>query len=386
MNTIQACLFSWLLLLSVQVMAEPAKIDVNDPHALIQLAKQYEQTNNILAFQLYQKAAGLNSAEAQYWLADYFYTGKRVAQDKKLASHWFKVAANNNHLQAQKKLAAFYLSAELFAKDEALAFHYFSAAAQSGDASAQVQLARMLLTGVGVEIDQVAAYKLMLKAVNQDSVPAMLLLAGYYKENPDQGDAWKVYYQAAERGDASAQYELGEYYLAGELVPENKKLAVEYLQQSAMQNNEHAALSLAKNYETGLLADKKHSMIRWYKKAAEYGSLEAKKNLAAKYFYAEGVEFDILQSVEYHAQAAEMGDAESQYALSLFFSQGVGVKKNMLYALLMLKRSANQHYPPAEAAMQKVLASSKKQQADAELVISPVLLGKQLLPIEPLQK
>ena len=86
--------------------------------------------------------------------------------------------------------------------------------------------------------------------------------------------------QAAERGDATAQFNLGVMYANGEGVPQDDAEAVQ-----------------------------------WYRLAAEQGHAEAQGTLGAMYATGRGVPQDDVEAVQWFRLAAEQGHASSQGAL-----------------------------------------------------------------------
>ena len=89
----------------------------------------------------------------------------------------------------------------------------------------------------------------------------------------DVAEGLKWYRQAAEQGDAGAQYNLGVMYYYGEGVPEDDAEAV-----------------------------------KWYRKAAEQGYADAQFTLAATYAMGRGVPEDDVAAYAWFSVAAASGD------------------------------------------------------------------------------
>ena len=84
----------------------------------------------------------------------------------------------------------------------------------------------------------------------------------------------------AEKGDAKAQYNLGEMYLRGEGVEKDEKEAVKWYRKAAEQNSALAQYDLGQMYEIGLGVEKdEKEAVKWYRKAAEQGDEDAKAAL-----------------------------------------------------------------------------------------------------------
>ena len=107
-----------------------------------------------------------------------------------------------------------------------------------------------------------------------------------------QGDLYTVR-QAAEQGDATAQFNLGVMYAKGEGVPQDDAAAV-----------------------------------RWYRLAAEQGHASAQGTLGAMYAIGRGVPQDDVEAVRWFRLAAEQGHASAQGALGAMYMNGQGVPQD----------------------------------------------------------
>ena len=86
--------------------------------------------------------------------------------------------------------------------------------------------------------------------------------------------------EAAEQGDAEAQYKLGIAYSHGQGIPENPVEAVKWFRRAAEQGHEKAQFSLGFRYNFGQGVDKNEvEAIKWYRRAAEQGNAEADSRL-----------------------------------------------------------------------------------------------------------
>ncbi len=103
--------------------------------------------------------------------------------------------------------------------------------------------------------------------------------------------------QAAEQGDATAQFNLGNMYANGEGVPQDAAEAA-----------------------------------RWFRLAAEQGLAKAQVFLGVMYSKGEGVLKDEAEAVRWYRLAAEQGDANAQFYLGLMYSNGRGVLKDSVLA------------------------------------------------------
>ena len=103
--------------------------------------------------------------------------------------------------------------------------------------------------------------------------------------------------QAAEQGDATAQFNLGGMYAKGEGVPKDDAEAV-----------------------------------RWCRLAAEQGLANAQFNLGFMYSEGRGVLKDDAEAVRWFRLAAEQGHANAQHGLGVMYDNGEGVLKDSVLA------------------------------------------------------
>ena len=197
-------------------------------------------------------------------------------------------------------------------------------------------------------------------------------------------DTLEWYLQKAEKGDASAQFELGRRYCQGEGVDEDKAAGLNWCRKAAQQGHmdaqlllgewyengtnvtmdkaealkwylmaeengcEEVVLKLASWYEKGIgtLADR-GAACKWYTKAAEKGNADAQLFLAKYYALFSNKE----AALKYYRMAAEQGCAEAQAALGSWYEEGVGVRKDREEAIRWYLQAAEQGYVDAQCAL-----------------------------------
>ena len=183
---------------------------------------------------------------------------------------------------------------------------------------------------------------------------------------PLSAQTWsKALEKSAKAGDVEAQFIVGNAYLKGDGVKQNRNKATKWLfmaaqagqtdaikalctyyndalEQVAAAGNAHAQFALANFYETGNgVAQNNETAIKWYGKAAVQGIQEAKPKILVVYNEA----LDTL---------AAAGDADAQFALANFYAKGNGVAQNTAVALDWYGAAAAQGNAEAK---QKVLGS-----------------------------
>lgn len=104
--------------------------------------------------------------------------------------------------------------------------------------------------------------------------------------------------ERAQKGDVTAQFNLGVMYSRGD----------------------------------GVLKDSTEA-VKWYRKAAEQGDADAQYSLGLAYRYGRGVPRDDSEAMKWYLRAAEQGDAEAQGNLGSMYFNGTGVSKDAIEGL-----------------------------------------------------
>ena len=146
---------------------------------------------------------------------------------------------------------------------------------------------------------------------------------------------------AANRGDAAAQYEVGERHANGDGVTQDMAEAAKWFERSANQGLAAAQYRLATQYEKGRGVKQDDRLAReWYEKAAQGGNVKAMHNLAVIHAEGRGTAQDFKTASGWFAQAADYGLGDSQYNLAILNERGLGIPKNMVEAYKWLDIAA----------------------------------------------
>ena len=134
----------------------------------------------------------------------------------------------------------------------------------------------------------------------------------YYNQK-NYTEAVKFFIQAAEQGNADAQFNLGVCYRNGYGVPQDYNKAVEWFSKAAEQGEAYAQCNLGYCYEIGYGVPQDDSKaVEWYRKAAEQGNADAQNNLGVCYEKGYGVPQDYNKAVEWYRKAARQGETTAQ--------------------------------------------------------------------------
>ena len=187
--------------------------------------------------------------------------------------------------------------------------------------------------------------------------------------------AEKKYRNAAESGDAEAQYKLGGCYEFGqEGVAVNLNEAVKWYKKAAGQGHSSAIFSLAMCYElgTGVNKDLKKAFELFLKIAKEGHNL-AQYRLGKMYFTGAHGERNLEKAAQWFRTAAEQGLIEAQYELGVCYENGYGVRTDRREAIRWYRRAAGSYYTDAINALNRLQPKDAKSDAPAEEVAAETL-------------
>ena len=88
--------------------------------------------------------------------------------------------------------------------------------------------------------------------------------------------------------------------------------------------------------------------VKWFRKAAEQGDVEAQFGLGVCYSGGDGVAKDTVEAVKWYRKAAEQGFAAAQCKLGLCYAKGDGVEKDQATAVSWYRKAANQGHAEAQ--------------------------------------
>lgn len=202
------------------------------------------------------QAAEHGNAEAQFTLGLYYCKGEFVTKNELEALKWWRKSAEQGYLKAQCELANCYAFGKYVAQDKAEAVKWYRKAAEQGNADAQYALGSYC---ADMENNSVEAVKWYQKAAKQGHLKAQAALEKL------------KYEEAAERGNAHAQYKLADCYFDGYGVAQNIAEALKWYRKAAEQGNTHAQYKLAEYY----MAVDEAEALKWLHKAAKGGHAKA---------------------------------------------------------------------------------------------------------------
>ncbi|MBI2820152.1 MAG: sel1 repeat family protein [Acidobacteria bacterium] len=163
----------------------------------------------------------------------------------------------------------------------------------------------------------------------------------------------------AERGNPSAQTNLGVMYYQGRGVRPDSEEAMRWYRLAALKGYPEAYYNMGVAYTEGKgVEQSSEEALRWYKAAAEGGYVAAQLLLGNLYSRGQGVEADAKEAARWFQAAADQGDSTAQFLLATAYLSGNGVDQDDVQAYKWLtitaERGNDQAKASASLAMQRL--------------------------------
>lgn len=159
------------------------------------------------------------------------------------------------------------------------------------------------------------------------------------KEDLLQAASWMR--KAAEAGLPAAQFNIGLMYAHGAGVKQDHAEAAKWLRKAAEQGWRDAQTELGFAYTNGRGVDKNLTeAFHWFRAAAEQGNAVAQRVLAGLYFQGAGVKQDKKSAAKWATKAAEQGDLNAEFLLATLYLDGDGVPRDVDAGMKWLRKSA----------------------------------------------
>jgi uncharacterized protein len=184
-----------------------------------------------------------------------------------------------------------------------------------------------------------------------------------FAADPDRARVW--FEEAAGKGFAMAEYNLGVMYLYGRGVPTDYAAARDWLIKASDHGVPRAKFQLGRIYEKGLGVPRDmNEAKRQYRDGTEQARSSVDANSGALFINSESITLEFAQSREWYLGAAAKGDAEAELNAGMLYATGKGIQRNYVQAYLLLGRAAAQGM--AEAARQQAMVKAEMTPAELE--------------------
>lgn len=192
----------------------------------------------------------------------------------------------------------------------------------------------------------------------------MFITANVFANDPLPNEHWmfsKEIVEKAEKGDASAQFQLGHYLTSVRDRPiKNREEGIKWLIKSAEQGNEKAQFELGRIYYYGQnITTNETEGMHWYLKAAEQGNAEAIDEI--KIIFENGQGEEKFKSTAYQkasaflSKQAQENNPELCFSESIKYFNGNGVEKNEEKGLELMWKSSDHGYLDATLVLAQIL-------------------------------
>jgi TPR repeat protein len=150
---------------------------------------------------------------------------------------------------------------------------------------------------------------------------------------PEEVKMFERFKPLAEKGDRSAQANLGTYYAYGRGVAKDEVEGARWLRKAAEQGDVYGQTNLGYCYAYGRgVAKDMVEAAKWYRKAADQGYPPGQKNLGYCYANGTGVAKDMVEAVKWWRRAADQGYSSALYSLGNYYAYSRGVAKDVVEA------------------------------------------------------
>ena len=309
----------------------------------------------------YRLSAGQTNYVAMKSLGYMLANGYGVNQDLEAAELWLTRAADEGgNRRAMYNLGV--LSRQNVTDTNAMtsAFQWFKKSAELGDDLGCFQLACCYLGGVGVETNVYSYRYWLFKAAILGSTEAQYFMGQSYRTGNglpmDMENSLLWYRKAAAKNDPKALYDLALYYLADKTNQTSAVLANAYMFQAAQLGHREAqfqtALRLFRNADsTGSF----ETAQTWLNTAGENGWAKAEFALYQLYYgglapatNCPAYPKDKTEAIKWLRRAAEHGLLQAQSLLAVMLIRGTEVEQDKVEAEKLLRDGAEHGYPRAQ--------------------------------------
>lgn len=278
------------------------------------------------AFKVFENLAEQGNGRAMYMLGDYYNYGVgSVCENEEDAKAWYIKSFQNGEVLGK------YREIDLSNEEKEEKYNRYKELykeilelAENGDILAQTILGMMLRYGEGVE---------------------------NCEENEKKGAEY--YLQAAQSGYFLAERELVTCYTKGCGVKKDYKEAFEWAKKAVSKKCAYCYQQLATEYYYGrIMEEDEEKALIWYKKAAELGNANAQFAVGNAYENGwGGAAKSMKEAVLWYKKAAEAGEAGAQWNLGWSYENGEGVEKDKREAVKWYKKAAEQGNRNAQNAL-----------------------------------
>lgn len=200
------------------------------------------------------------------------------------------------------------------------------------------------------KVRQICEYLLKIVTTESQEELAHIYLDCLEYNDPKQALDFVPTKRLAEAGFDDYQNEFGSMFEEGEVLPQDFKEALKWYKRSAEQGNLDATHNMARIYHRGIGVRKNHKKaFELFRSAANNGYSFSQNVLGSTYEtgFRGLIPQDYKEAVKWYRLSAKQGDAMGQNNLGAMYHNGTGVRKNLKKAMALYQSSAKHGCPPA---------------------------------------
>lgn len=288
------------------------------------------------AIKLVQEAVADNHAGAYFTLAQLYYMGKGLEQDKKKAFQLQNKSLELGYERAKLMLASYYIDGEFVEKNIVKAEKYLRELAEQEDIDACANFAQYIFSDVFPDIDKEEGIKWLKKAAELGHPIAMARLGEIYGNLCQDNESIEWFKKAKEAGaegvdEAMQQVTPDTYsqrridFILFYLDAKDYTKITELIERDAKAGDLEAQYMIANFCINGMGEEEFGKDVE--KGVAIYETLSLKGNPHADYMlgclYERGpIEQDPNKAMMYYLKAAEAGHPDAQYSVGCIYNEG----------------------------------------------------------------
>jgi hypothetical protein len=209
----------------------------------------------------------------------------------------------------------------------------------------------MALLNSGESEDDIGEYFVDAFPMDSDEEPQVEFFADDVEEKSDID----YLQEAADLGNAEAQYRLGRSFEDGEGVEKDETAAFEFYAKAADQGHLSGITFLGLCYQRGTGTEQdERKAVKLFQKAADEGLPLAMHCLGECYVEGKGVKTDVVEGVSWYRRGAKTGDVGCMAELGDCYELGRGVDEDLERALELYERCMEAGFDPVEPAIKRV--------------------------------
>lgn len=319
---------------------------------LLQTLLDLEKQNKTDEIQQIIKRKDLRGdAVLEYYLAHLYYIGYIYEKDLEKSMLHLKASAIKNYASACFMLSTSYERGDGVDVDIQIANEYLLKAAEQNYLPAVNHLGEIMLMGrLDIKIDEAKAFELFrkcsLEGYEKGKINYAYCLCYKVGNEGNYEEGFKMLTELADKAYPEAMYNLGKIYFEGYGTRKDIIRANYWLMRATEGGHLFAAKMLGDCYYDGIGVAIDHKLAyKYYKMAADLGNNEAAQLVANCLIAGDGVKMNFEEAIAYCVKAAHGGDSEAQVSLGNRYYYGDGLRRNYERAVYWYQEAAKQNNP-----------------------------------------